>query len=244
MDTLAYVFGAVAVVVGIIASVLLSTSHRDSGLWVSFIAVVLVFAAGFAWYQDKLWTDDEKAEKPASDRSAEAAKAASTRSGEIVAGNGETPSHPQLHLVQESMLKVFAGPLLMASDNFPFFQLIQGGETMLMIDEKDGKLLLSALFFNKDGKVLCEIDKNQFDAAQSAFKVKRPAPNRLIVVNDEARTALDLEFVNDRSIRLSGDFYLRHGAHVVIDQDKMQVGHICLKGSPLSIKSKCVFKID
>ena len=57
-----------AVVFTILSGVFLSAGHRDAGLWTACAAVVLTILGGFAWYQDRLWKNDEaraRAEPPA-----------------------------------------------------------------------------------------------------------------------------------------------------------------------------------
>lgn len=54
-----YVLGAAAAISTIFSAAFLSTGHRDVGLWTACAAIILTILGGFAWYQHRLWKNDE-----------------------------------------------------------------------------------------------------------------------------------------------------------------------------------------
>jgi len=62
MEIVVYVLGVAVAVLTILSGVVMSVGHRDAGLWTACAAVVLTIMGGFAWYQDRLWKNDEARE--------------------------------------------------------------------------------------------------------------------------------------------------------------------------------------
>lgn len=61
METIIHVLETISVVCWILGCVFsLVVHHRDLALWTYCAALVLTFVAGFAWYQNSLWKEDER----------------------------------------------------------------------------------------------------------------------------------------------------------------------------------------
>ena len=67
MEVAASVLAIAFAIVGAIGAMLFSDGHhRDIGLWVIFLAIVLGIMGGFCVYQDRLWDADRRKGAPAS----------------------------------------------------------------------------------------------------------------------------------------------------------------------------------
>jgi hypothetical protein len=112
---------------------------------------------------------------------------------------------------------IFLGKFVNIVGHLPFLAVVEGDEDILRIDKEEGGISVSGRFFNEKGKVICEIERNQFHLnPESYFRKKETGPHRLTIIDDKLRTLLDVEYINDRAIRITGDFYLRGGKRLVI----------------------------
>ena len=78
MQVASYVCGCLVIILGIAAGIFLSVGQRDVGLWTSCVAMILVIVGGCCWYQDLLWSKDER--EPTGEQAAQSAAAASESS--------------------------------------------------------------------------------------------------------------------------------------------------------------------
>jgi len=108
----------------------------------------------------------------------------------------------------------FVGNNVCWTPDFPLSVVAQGDEDILWIEKEGDGIVVSAKFFNSDGKIICEIVKSTFHLnPKNYFRMERK-PNRLTVINDELKRIIDIEYINKRCIRLFGEFYGRAGATV------------------------------
>ena len=120
--------------------------------------------------------------------------------------------------LQESSVRIYFGSSATWTNEFPYTVIAQGNEDMVMLERIGDKIAFSAKFFDQDGKIVCEIVKNQFHVNPHKMFRMEKTDHRLRVFNDEARRVIDVEYINPTAIRLLGDFYMREGRHVVIDE--------------------------
>ena len=167
--------------------------------------------------------------------------------GKLTPGSGKTPDLPIRDFSKypgspeylaglakklappDSAMLVFLGNSVMWGSNgkFPKVAIEQNGESMLSFDQDETGILVSAKFFNKDGKAICQMKNNAFETAGTnlvwGLKPNNP-PNRLTVIDDELREVLDIEFINPHAIQILGDYYLRNGCPVIITPQAQLLG--------------------
>jgi hypothetical protein len=219
IELAAYLAAAVAGVAGIALTVLFSTGHRDAGIWTAGLAVVLTVIGATAYIQNYEWKKDAAAEAMTPDA--------------LMPGNGPDPEIKGK--IQPSGLAttfVLLGNALGWTNVLPRTVLAQGDEPMIVIDKQNSNAWVSAKFFDQTGTIICEIVRNHFHLNEgnprgNVFR-KEITPHKLIVFDYEAKPVLEVEFVNPRTFRLLGDFYLRRGVHVVITPEKLILGGITM----------------
>ena len=124
---------------------------------------------------------------------------------------------------------IFLGNCIAWNTRFPLTVIqqktSQSEENMIVLGKEGNGLWVSAKFFDQSGKITCEIVRNHFYVnRRNSFRIDS-TPHSLSVFNDEAKRVLYIEFLNNRTIYVLGDFYLRGGTHLVIRPD-----HIDLPG--------------
>lgn len=138
----------------------------------------------------------------------------------LLPGSGVSPELPHYATdrIRNSQFFIYFGNQIACADTFPFMIISQKGEPMLRLDRNGNELLLSAKFFNKDGKIVCEIENNRFHPNDRfLFRIDRPSENKLSVYDDEARRVLEVEYINTRTVRIDGRYYLRDKVEMVLD---------------------------
>jgi hypothetical protein len=166
------------------------------------------------------------------------------RTGALVPGDRPSPNAPTTRnrpQIPESAMRVFIGSSLIWTETreFPRVIIRQGQEDMLTIEKADGGFVVSAKVFNKDGKIVCQITNNRFDLnTKTVFRIDRPSPSQLVVIDDEARMVLDIDFINPHTVRILGDFYLRDGYRASIREDCQDFAGVRLFGTLLQIDAE------
>jgi hypothetical protein len=127
--------------------------------------------------------------------------------------------------IPDSALVIFLGNSISWTQSFPHTVLRHGNDNIIAIGKEGENIWVTAQLFSEDGKVICQIVKNQFHLNRNnLFRIERPSPHRLVVINDKLQTALDVEYINKRSVRFLGDFYSMHGAHIIITAQWQSLG--------------------
>ena len=212
------------------------------GLWGPIIIGIVGLVIGSAWSilnykieqqlkhlqseQGTQLAEQNKAEKVAIQKQlAEIPKA----TGVLEPGSGIIPPVPDIPKEHQDvifladMLVFFANHVACIRE-FPYTIIQQDGEKMLALNKKDDKILLSAKFFNVQGKIVCEIVDNQFHLnLNNVFRFEQESPHRLVVINDEARPILDIEYINPQAVRIYGDFFVREGFHLIMKEDILRL---------------------
>ena len=209
--------------------------HRQLGsfgFWVPIVFgfLILVLTAGWGTYNKKvenriseLRQDQENNRKRAVDQEIEEAKRtadeakqqAPVRTGFLIPGNGDTqiPSN-----VPKSATVFFLGDTIVSTVTFPLVIIRQQQENILTVGKEKEGIYFSGKFFSEEGKIICEIVKNEFHLnVKNYFRIEK-TDHRLTVFDEEARVAIDIEFINERSIRLLGNFHLRNGKSIILTE--------------------------
>jgi hypothetical protein len=134
---------------------------------------------------------------------------------------------------------LFFGGLVVWSDTYPLVALSQSDEDMIYFEEAEqgSGITLTAKFFDRDGQLICHIVKNRVILNKPRFEIRTPEPSKLVVY-DNAIEVLSVEYINERAIRLLGDFYLGKGTKVDITPKAIHINGSQIVGGPLGKNRK------
>ena len=213
MEVAGVLLGTLFGILALLCGIALSTGHRDVGLWIGCAATIAAVISGCCFYQAHLWKLDAQV---------------------LTHGNGPTPpiKFPTVpiefnykpEVIPDSAMILFLGNAVAWTSTFPCGAIKQAGEDLITINKSKDGILISAKFFDKNGKVLCEIVDNTFHLNPNNVFRKETPPHGLKVFNDEARCVLEVDFINEHAVQFFGDFYWRNGLHVVMTLDQCRLG--------------------
>jgi hypothetical protein len=152
----------------------------------------------------------------------------SENQGAISPGEEKTPDLPDTipQQVVASSGFIFIGKMIVWSPFFPFSAIRQQGEDMISLSLQGQDILVSAMFFDVDGKIVCQIINNKFYLNPNNYFRSERTAHSLRVFDNEARETLFVNYLNPRAIQIFGDFYLRNKTHVILRKDYTSIGNI------------------
>jgi hypothetical protein len=251
----AQVLTYLGIVLTIIAGVAWLISHRDASLWSFCFAIVSYTVATTCSIQDYLWVRDSRT---AESTVPQAAIAEKTSDADLLKPDYKStpplPPLPQLHVPgpqftppapPASAVLVFLGNSVAWTSTFPYRVLTQGDddEGMIVVDKNGSGALISAKFFDINGKMVCQLVNNRITLDTSPYYQIERTPHRLKVIDTQSKVALDVEFLNARAIRFLGNFRLKNGVPVIITQERQQLGSMIMSGSTAGDNAKGAFHI-
>jgi hypothetical protein len=128
---------------------------------------------------------------------------------------GAIPGNAAIFLVGDSVAWTTQSPIKL---------LTERGETMLGCVIQEGAILLEAKFFNRGGQNLCHVVDNHFAFNNGGYTID-PKPHSLVVY-ENAMPVVTINFANKRAIRILGDFCMRSGRRVLVEQNAIKIdGH-------------------
>ena len=216
MEHAVYFIGLLATAIVVPCGIALAKGHYFLGLWIGCAAVELYVLTGFCYAHQKMRESESR------------------ESNVLTHGNGPTPpvKFPTVPIefnykpavIPDSAMILFLGNAVAWTSTFPHSVITQAGEDLITINRSNDGIVISAKFFDKTGKIVCEIVDNAFHLNNNnVFRMERP-PHGLKVFNDEARCVLEVDFINEHAVRFFGDFYLRNGLHVIMTPDQFRLG--------------------
>jgi hypothetical protein len=140
-------------------------------------------------------------------------------SGSLTPGDG-TPIMPvelpdDAKKLADGMNALVLGNCTYLNPTFTFDIFKQGDEPLMTLRGTTTGVLFSGKFFDKDGKIMCEVIDNNFQTNPlNVFRIER-TEHFMSVIDMQARPALTLEFISPRVVRVFGEFFLRGGVEVV-----------------------------
>jgi hypothetical protein len=127
---------------------------------------------------------------------------------------------PHAGIIPAKATKVYLGNSVLSTLDFPYKVIAAGTEDILVVTRIDGVLLVSAKFFNRNGAIICDIVNNRFIRNQNeTFRFGDSAENQVVVLDQQGKAAIDVEFINELAIRVLADIYVSGGQHLVISED-------------------------
>jgi len=149
-------------------------------------------------------------------------------SGLLIPDNKPTPPNACGTIPADS-LALFFGNSVAYTSTFPHTVIEVGSEPILVINRQHGKVAVSGKVFSRDGRIVAELKDNRFYVnPNNYFRVERPSSHSLIVYDQEARQALNVEYLNASAIKVLGRFYLPNRPPVLINEDSQVFGGISM----------------
>lgn len=112
---------------------------------------------------------------------------------------------------------------------------------LLSVERKSTSLVLNAIVFDDDGKVVVALKDNQPHLNKNkAFDWQRPDAHTLDVVNEKNQVVLHIRFLNRNTVYVEGLFYDSVGTSLKIENDKMILTGGKNKGT-MNLRNNCIF---
>jgi len=107
-----------------------------------------------------------------------------------------------------------------------------------MRHSRDGGMLVNAKIFSLDGRIVADIENNEFHInPNNYFRQERPDNHRLIVYDQQGVAVLNVHYLNRKAVRILGTF-LRPGYEpVVVREDSVHCGRLHISG-PTAVGNK------
>lgn len=132
-------------------------------------------------------------------------------------------------------MRIYLGNAMTWTKSFPYFVFTQGHDDLMFLEREDsGGVLFTGKFFDANGRVACWIDKNVDQQIRPERWVVKKFADRIEVFNDETKMFANVEYLNPNAIRITGDFFLENGLHIVLNDDEQRYGdHLIAHGGVL-----------
>lgn len=96
------------------------------------------------------------------------------------------------------------------------------GKEMLSLKRFSGGLLVSGQVYDSDGKIIIEIQDNEFRINQNNyFRAERPDTSTLRVYDQNNKEVLNVRFLNPKHIQITGIFKLPNEEPIVVEKDRI-----------------------
>jgi hypothetical protein len=127
---------------------------------------------------------------------------------------------------------IYAGSSAVWSTGFPFAPISIGGYVPLTIDKNSkGELLVNATIFDDRENLIAKIENSQYIATNYSSHFKRADRSSFIVFDHSDKVALQVRFVNDVAVQVSGIFHSPKGGRtVVVTDDNIRSGKVDISG--------------
>jgi len=80
-------------------------------------------------------------------------------------------------------------------------------DVVISFERLEGRIAINAMVFSRDGRIIAEIQRNEFFInPNNYFRKERPTPHCLKVFDQEGRLVLDVDYINSKAIRIGGIF--------------------------------------
>lgn len=159
------------------------------------------------------------------DRNIEAISSSLEFSGPLIAADAEDPEST-CESIPDSAFKLLLGPSTYWSETPGKMTAVAiGGKPIvqLAVTEK-GRLLIDAVVYSRDGRVVAEIVENEFHINRNNFFRKKRDPSSLIVFDQYGEEVLRAQYLNERHFRLSGRFLRPGHAPLIIGDSQIRLG--------------------
>jgi hypothetical protein len=143
-------------------------------------------------------------------------------SGFLIPANDRNPPHWGC---AERPLTVFFGNSIAATARrFPFKAITADGKPFVVIDQDaQGNILLSAEILDRDGRVIARITKGRFQINPNNI-LSRERPDRsTLILHDQYGREISVRYLNPRAVKLTGTVYLSSDVRILINDDAVEL---------------------
>jgi len=147
-------------------------------------------------------------------------------SGVLTPDSKPTPKTPNGVLIPANAIALFFGNSLAYTNSFPHTIIEVGREPLLAINKQGNIITVTAKFFSEDGKIVAELKDNQFRINPSNyFRIERPDDHTLVIFDNTGNESLNVHFINQTVIKLTGKFYLPKHPPILITEEYQLFGN-------------------
>jgi len=128
------------------------------------------------------------------------------------------PSFPPQFNIPENALWLFFGGMT-AFTAYDFCRVLNvSGEDLISMRRDASGILVTAKVFSVDGRIVAEIQDNEFHLnPNNFFRRERPNKSELIVFDQQNAKVLDVKFLNSHAIKILGRFPTKRGLLIATD---------------------------
>ncbi len=246
MEILKTVIIAAATGTALISGVLFSTSHRDWGVWLTFVTLVLLGFAGTVWFQKHLREKNDAKEIEAISKFMLQPGSKATPSVDEPRGPISEELKKRASTIYPNETVVIFGSYIASTSETDITVLRLYGQDIIRVKkEKSGGFRVSLDLWSEDGEVYATFDDNQFrQNSNITLPLLRPDLHTLIVQNTKKDTLLKMELLNENCLKISGTFRpkIELGLPLEVDEGAISFGPFeILDGAYLHIRGGELF---
>lgn len=118
-----------------------------------------------------------------------------------------------LNVSSESIKIIFGSNTFIGTPNI----LVINNQPILSAEIKDSKLFVYLKIYDKEGKIVAQINGNEWTVNQNNFYTIDKSSNYVKVTNQYGETALEASIVTNDTIKINGTFYINGKKIVATD---------------------------
>jgi len=106
--------------------------------------------------------------------------------------------------IPKGAVALYLGNTVSVITAFPHVVFRVHGHDVFVIDRNSSGVLVSVRVFDDVGNAVARLERNTFEAMNSASHVERPSPSNLTVYDDRNTRVLDVQFLNPQAMKITG----------------------------------------
>jgi hypothetical protein len=142
-------------------------------------------------------------------------------SGMLLPGDEPSPPLPRMPpqiSIPDDALRLHLGGMTAVTASDSCRVLMIDGQSIVSIRRRNSGILVSAKVFSADGRIVAEIDDNEFHLnPNNFFRRERPNKSELTVFDQQGTEVLRVKFLNPHTFRIFGRFPTRQGTLIAAE---------------------------
>jgi hypothetical protein len=180
--------------------------HRVGFVWGAVIVVCSAFFAFGFWYTDH------------------ASRSEPDNANVITPDSKPRPFFNRNFKAPDDKFLLILGDFLAWKTELPMIVLMQREEPLITLNKEPRGMSLSAKFFNANGKIVAEIDRNEIHPNPVNFWRLKKTEHRVTIFDDEAKVVVDVQYLNPKTVKILGRFFARDGLPIALGEHGISVG--------------------
>ena len=132
--------------------------------------------------------------------------------GTLHPSNDPLPDTPPTVRIPQDALRMYLGDACAYTTQASIVILRIAGKDLLAMKRSKAGLLINAKIFSQDGRIIADIEDNEFSVnPNNYFKIKRPDTSSLVVYDQNDNEALNVRYGSKSMLRVLGRFYSPRG---------------------------------